>query len=184
MIDLNRLQAFFGPEDIEWKPIATSKRTGKALAAAYVTNRAIMERLDEVCGPENWRNEYQPGPAGGIICGLSIRITREDGTSEWVTTWDGADDTDIHPVKGGLSSSMRRTAVQWGIGRYLYHLPSQWVPVDERGRFKRSPQIPPAFLPDDAKTANGTASESSKNGSKGERRRLSSEVEGYMMPRG
>jgi len=47
-IDLNRLRDFFNEDDVDWKPIAVSKKTGKALAAAYITNRAIMDRLDEV----------------------------------------------------------------------------------------------------------------------------------------
>lgn len=141
-INLNRLKEFFEAEDIEWKPIAIAKASGKGLAAAYVTNRAIMDRLDEVCGQENWKNEYQAGPDGGVICGISIRVG-----NEWITKWDGAENTDIEPVKGGLSSSMRRAAVQWGIGRYLYRLPSQWVPVDERGRFKHEPVMPAQFLP-------------------------------------
>lgn len=146
-IDLGRLAAFFAAEDIEWKPIAVSKKTGKALAAAYVTNRAIMDRLDEVVGPENWRNTFKPGPDGGVLCGISIRVTREDGTSSWITKWDGAENTDIEPIKGGLSSAMRRAAVQWGIGRYLYDLPSQWVPVDEGGRFRSAPTVPARYLP-------------------------------------
>lgn len=83
-VDLDLLQAYFDPEDIEWRPIAVSKRTGKAMAASYVTNRAIMDRLDAACGPGNWKNTFQPGPDGGVLCGLSIRI---DG--EWVTKWDG-----------------------------------------------------------------------------------------------
>lgn len=145
-MNLNRLGDYFSSEDIEWKPIATSKRTGKGLAAAYVTNRAIMDRLDEVCGPENWKNTFKTGPDGGVICGLSIRVPREEGF-EWITKWDGAENTSIEPVKGGLSSSMRRAAVQWGIGRYLYRMPSQWIPVDERGRFKKTPRIPSEFLP-------------------------------------
>ncbi len=111
-IDLKRLQDFFDPSDIGWKPIALSKKTGKALVAAYVSNRAIMDRLDAVCGPGNWRNEFTAGPNGGLLCGLSIRIVREDGSAEWVTKWDGAENTDVEPVKGGLSSSMRRAAVQ------------------------------------------------------------------------
>ncbi len=138
-IDLKRLQAPFSPEDIEWKPIAISKQTGKALVAPYVTNRAIMDRLDEVCGPENWRNEFRPGPGGGVLCGISIRVG-----DEWITKWDGAENTDIEPVKGGLSSAMRRAAVQWGIGRYLYRLPNQWVRIDERGRLLETPHLPDA----------------------------------------
>lgn len=141
-LDLKRLRDFFSPDDIEWKPITISKKTDKGLAAAYITVRAIMDRLDEVCGPENWRNEFKPGPDGGVLCGLSIRV---DG--EWITKWDGAENTDIEAVKGGLSSAMRRAAVQWGIGRYLYDLPQQWVPVDERGRFRQPPSIPAMFLP-------------------------------------
>lgn len=141
-IDFKRLSDFFAAEDVEWKPITISKKTNKGLAAAYITNRAIMDRLDNVAGPENWRNEFTSGPGGGILCGISIRI----GT-EWVTKWDGAENTDIEPVKGGLSNAMRRAAVQWGIGRYLYDLPQQWVPVDERGRFIQPPRIAPQFLP-------------------------------------
>lgn len=154
-IDLNRLHDYFPASSIEWKPIAVSKRTSKGLAAAYLDNRAIMDRLDAVCGPENWRNEFKPGPQGGVVCGLSIRVERGDGTAEWVTKWDGAENTDIEAVKGGLSSSMRRAAVQWGIGRYLYDLPQQWVPVDERGRFAKPPQIPSTYLPAASKDGAG-----------------------------
>ncbi|HYE59048.1 MAG TPA: Rad52/Rad22 family DNA repair protein [Rhodothermales bacterium] len=145
--DLRRLRDYFHAGDIEWKPITVSKKTSKGLAAAYITNRAIMERLDEVVGPENWRNDFRPGPNGGVVCGLSIRVVREDGTSEWITKWDGADNTDIEAVKGGLSNAMRRAAVQWGIGRYLYDIPSQWVAVDDYGRFTQEPRLPREFLP-------------------------------------
>lgn len=144
-VDFEKLQGYFAPEDIEWRPIAVSKRTGKAMAAAYVTNRAIMDRLDAACGPGNWKNTFQPGPDGGVLCGISIRVG-----DEWVTKWDGAENTEIHAVKGGLSSSMRRTAVQWGIGRYLYKFPPIWVPVNEHGRFTEDPKIPRAFLPPSA----------------------------------
>lgn len=141
-MELGKLKAFFAADELEWKPITISKKTNKGLAAAYVTNRAIMDRLDDVCGPEKWRNEYREGPDGGVLCGISIRVG-----DEWITKWDGAENTDIEPVKGGLSSSMRRAAVQWGIGRYLYELPQQWVPVDERGRFIQTPRVEPKYLP-------------------------------------
>ena len=156
--DLKRLADFFTAEELEWKPITVSKKTNKGLAAAYISNRAIMDRLDAVVGPENWRNEFKPGPGGGIVCGLSVRVVREDGGSgggpsaEWVTKWDGADNTDIEAVKGGLSNAMRRAAVHWGIGRYLYDLPSQWVPVDDYGKFVQPPRVPSAFLPPSART--------------------------------
>ena len=75
-----------------------------------------------------------------MICGISIRIG-----AEWVTKWDGAENTELESVKGGLSASMRRAAVQWGVGRYLYRLPRVWVPVDEKGRAVRTPSLPPDY---------------------------------------
>ena len=167
-VDLKRLSDYFSDDDIEWKPIVVSRTTNKGLAAAYVTNRAIMDRLDEVCGPENWKNEFMPGPNGGVICGLSIRVERGEGSigsggfAEWITKWDGAENTDIEAVKGGLSSAMRRAAVQWGIGRYLYKLPSQWVPVDDNGRFKQPPRVPVAFCPSSEGTPAGDGAATSE----------------------
>ena len=49
----------------------------------------------------------------------------------FITKWDGAEDSDIEPVKGGLSDSMKRAAVQWGIGRYLYSMGALWVDVEQ-----------------------------------------------------
>ena len=148
--DLARLADPFPPSDIEWKPGATTRDKSKGLAMAYLTSRAVQQRFDDVCGPADWRNEFTEGPGGGVLCGIAVRVEREDGTAEWVTKWDGADNSQVEAVKGGLSGSMKRAAVQWGVGRYLYDLPATWVRLDERGRFAEPPRIPPAFLPSDA----------------------------------
>ena len=52
----------------------------------------------------------------------------------FITKWDGAEDSDIEPIKGGLSDSMKRAAYQWGIGRVLYSLDTVWVDIERRGR--------------------------------------------------
>lgn len=132
-IDLSVLAAPFTPTDIEWRlQQAGKKGNGEIWAKClpYITNRAIMERLDNVCGPGNWKNEYREWTIGtaGVLCGLSIRI---DG--EWITKWDGAEQTDVEAMKGGLSAAMKRAAVQWGVGRYLYDLPEGWAKIVERG---------------------------------------------------
>ncbi|MDX1418666.1 MAG: Rad52/Rad22 family DNA repair protein [Rubricoccaceae bacterium] len=145
--DLTRLAAPFPHDDVEWKPGATTRDKSKGLAMAYISSRAVQDRLDEVCGPDGWRNEFMQAPEGGVLCGISIRVTREDGTAEWITKWDGAENTEVEAIKGGLSNAMKRAAVQWGIGRYLYRLPQQWVRLDERGRFAEPPRIPAAFSP-------------------------------------
>ncbi|WP_412060814.1 Rad52/Rad22 family DNA repair protein [Rubrivirga sp. IMCC45206] len=145
--ELRRLAAPFPPADVEWKPGATTRDKSKGLAMAYLTSRAVQQRFDDVCGPADWRNEFREGPGGGVLCGISVRVERDDGTAEWVTKWDGADNSAVEAVKGGLSGATKRAAVQWGVGRYLYELPATWVRLDERGRFAETPQIPRAFLP-------------------------------------
>lgn len=123
----------FAPEDLEWRlqRIVEAKELG--IAVPYVTNRAIMGRLDDVVGPENWYNDFKPWHGAGgkeaQLCGISIRYG--DG---FITKWDGAEDSDIEPVKGGLSDSMKRAAVQWGIGRVLYNMDVVFVEVEKRGK--------------------------------------------------
>jgi len=53
---------------------------------------------------------------GRVTCELSIRFGER-----WITKTDGAGDTGIEGEKGAISDSLKRSAVLWGIGRYLYH---------------------------------------------------------------
>lgn len=96
-----------------------------ALALAYIDARDVMDRLDEVCGPANWQTEYTETAAGRVICRLGIRL---DG--EWVWKSDGAGGTAVEAEKGGVSDALKRAAVAWGIGRYLYRLDAPWVPCE------------------------------------------------------
>ena len=134
---MEQLRRPFEASEIEWRVQQSGDKNGKcwAMVLAYVTNRAIMDRLDEVFGVGGWKNEFLPTPnIDGVMCGISAKI---DG--EWVTKYDGAENTAIEAVKGGLSSSMKRTAVQFGIGRYLYHLESNFANVvDSRGQGTKS----------------------------------------------
>ncbi len=116
-----RLQRPFDEEDIQWRvQQAGIPASGKpyVMAIPYVSNRAIQKRLDEVFGAFGWENAYKPTPDGkGYLCGITIHLSGKS-----VTKWDGAEYTNIEPLKGALSDSMKRCAVQLGIGRYLYQL--------------------------------------------------------------
>ncbi len=156
--DLRKLQAPFPEYDVEWRIARSGKGNHGpwAKVLAYITNRAIMQRLDEVVGPENWKNEYSTGPLNkGVMCAISIRIE-----GEWVMKWDGADQTDIEAVKGGLSDAMKRAGVQWGIGRYLYNLDETAAICSDKDKpgyryaktkdgvfYWRPPQLPAWALP-------------------------------------
>lgn len=132
IMDFTKLKEPFPEQDIEWRIGQAGKSGDKIWATcfAYVTNRAIMERLDEVCSPENWKNEFEPWTIGtdhGVRCGVSIKRG-----GEWITKYDGASPTNMEPIKGGFSDSMKRAAVQWGIGRYLYDLESGFVKIVDK----------------------------------------------------
>ena len=61
MENLDRLSEPFHEKDIEWLVQQAGEKNGKqwAMVLAYVTNRAIQQRLDDVVGCENWKNEFE-----------------------------------------------------------------------------------------------------------------------------
>lgn len=151
---LEALKKPFKPEEIEWRANSFSETTQKALAFAYIDGRALMNRLDEVLGAENWQDNYSQITGGddkkakrGYLCQLSLRIGPDD---TWVTKMDGADESDIESIKGGLSDAFKRAGVKWGVGRYLYDLPSTWVKAEKTGfgiKLLATPSLPSWALP-------------------------------------
>tara|TARA_Y100000310_G_scaffold250551_1_gene256797 strand:+ start:116 stop:820 length:705 start_codon:yes stop_codon:yes gene_type:complete len=127
-----RLAEPFDPSEIVWMPGSVSPgrdgRPARAQLLAFMNARAVMDRLDEVCGPDGWFDEYTAGPDGGVLCKLHVR--GPDGV--WIAKQDGAPATHIEAVKGGISGALKRAAVRFGVGRYLYFLDASWVDVEER----------------------------------------------------
>lgn len=138
---LGDLAAPFSPGEIHWRAQKIVERNGKfsALALAYIDARNVMERLDDVCGPENWQERYEETVKGRIICTLSVCV---DGF--WVNKSDGAGETDVEGDKGAISDALKRAAVKWGIGRHLYGLGNIWaeceVATDREGTPKKTNQ--------------------------------------------
>ncbi|NTE87250.1 Rad52/Rad22 family DNA repair protein [Agrobacterium rubi] len=122
--EVKLLFAEFPRDAISWRAQSLTKSGDKAMALAYIDARDVMDRLDSVIGADSWQDRYEFSGAR-TICYLSIKV---DG--EWVTKADGAGDTDVEAEKGAISDAFKRAAVKWGIGRYLYAMPTPWVPCD------------------------------------------------------
>jgi hypothetical protein len=149
-----QLAAPFAPHELDWRVARSGNTNGKpwAQVLVYIDARAARARLNGVLGPENWKVEYSHGPANGVIATLSLRIA-----GEWIAKQDGADVTDIEPVKGGLSGAFKRACAVWGIGEYLYDIGDSWAAFSENGaqRVKIDgvthrwdpPKLSPQFLP-------------------------------------
>lgn len=142
---LRELHRPFPGDVVHWRAqMVTKGRNGTpaALALAYIDARDVMERLDRVCTPPFWQTEHFDAGNGKLGCRIGIYIDRM-----WVWKSDGAGDTDVEAEKGAFSGALKRAAVQWGIGRYLYDIGNVWVPCEatEHGdklRFKKFTEDP------------------------------------------
>lgn len=142
---LARLKEPFDPKYVKWRIGATNKEKTKAIALAYIDAREVMKRLDEVCGVVGWQDRYSHANERMVVCEIGIK--HDD---EWIWKSDGAGDTQVEAEKGSLSDALKRTAVVWGIGRYLYYIPNKWVEIEPSGRsykFKQTPTLPAWALP-------------------------------------
>ena len=134
-IEFKKLAAPFPENEIEWRIGRAGKNQNGApwaTALAYVSARAIQERLDEVVGPSRWTVSYAfvggDDTKAGVICKLGIEVS----PGAWVFKEDGSEQTDIESFKGGLSGALKRAGVLWGIGRYLYGLTEDYVKIVDK----------------------------------------------------
>lgn len=138
---LKLLHAPFDPCELEWRFQKSGKQGDAGVMLPYVSARAIMDRLDTVVGPQNWsdllrcigdRTERRTW-----VCTLELVLS--DGSR--VAHEDLADETHVEPAKGGASDALKRVAVKFGIGRYLYYLPKFYVDEQPRPAWKWTEHI-------------------------------------------
>lgn len=179
-MELKKLGDFFDPQYVNWREGAINKANQIGLALPYLDSRHIMGRLDQVCGVENWKDEYTAyghNDDGGLICSISIHIE-----GRWVAKSDASNCTGGEPLKGAATNAFKRAAVKWRIGRYLYLFPKVWVPVENRGGqgkdrwvFTETPvieKIAPWAVPSASKQAPSVDSESPAESAPAESDRL------------
>lgn len=125
---------------VKWRVGNRTKDKKKGNMLAYIDARDVMQRLDQVVGPAGWQSTITSTTTGTNVCELSLFI---DG--QWIKKSDGAGMTQVEGEKGGISDALKRAAVNWGIGRYLYYLPNTWIELDGNGYAPRDYKGP---LPD------------------------------------
>lgn len=109
----------------KWRIQSYSKNIASATCVAYIDARDVMDLLDEVIGPENWQSDYK-GIKGNLYAGIGIKLNEE-----WIWKWDCGTEPYTEKEKGEASDAFKRAAVKWGVGRFLYDLPVQYVKVSE-----------------------------------------------------
>jgi hypothetical protein len=92
----------------------------------YIDARAVMDRLDSVVGPENWCDTYEVIDLanGAVQCTLTVYgISKQDigyPNAPMTATDKTGNLMSDEPLKAAYSDALKRAAVQWGIGRFLY----------------------------------------------------------------
>lgn len=140
-----RLSAPFDTKEIKFKPQMV--KNNRALAMAYIDARLIQDRLDEVVGVENWSDSYKILTDGSVMCRLRVHIG-----GRWVVKMDVGSPSEQPDVgdrlKAAFSDALKRAAVKFGIGRYLYKLAAQWVDYDPvKKQLTQLPQLPAFAVP-------------------------------------
>lgn len=135
-----RFRMPFPTKTIKWRLGATNQRQvgqgnkpTRGLPLPYIESRDVMDRLDQTVGFQNWQSRMQPGPEGILVCTLLVRVE-----GEWVEKTDVAGETGTHgdfdksdSQKGSGSDALKRAAVQFHIGRYLYWIKPPWIDLVE-----------------------------------------------------
>lgn len=135
----------FEPREIKFKP--QSVKNNRCLAMPYIDARLVQDRLDDVVGVENWCDRYTVLPDGSVLCTLKVRFG-----DRWIAKSDVGSPSEQPDggdrLKAAFSDALKRAAVKFGIGRYLYRLPAQWVDYDGvKKQIVSPPQLPAWALP-------------------------------------
>lgn len=133
---LDQLRKPFHPSNVVFKPGAV--KGDRAMALAYADVRAYMNRLDEVCGAD-WSVAYEPWGNDRLICRLTI------GGIVRCSTGESTNESEKNEIGGTVAEAQafKRACAMFGLGRYLYTLPTGWADFDpatkrftEQAKFK------------------------------------------------
>lgn len=146
-----RLQAPFPAHTVSWKPAAYNADRTRALMLAHVDARTVQDRLDAIC-PDAWSFEMtvlEGTPTPTVKGRLTVLgVVREDIGE--------APEGSNSGYKAAASDALKRCAVQFGIGRYLYDLPKLWVEWDNVKRQPANPiELPEWARPDHERSPGG-----------------------------
>lgn len=123
------LAAPFAPDAVEWRPQGKTGPGKRVQLLPYIDARDVQDRLDETVGVDGWSFALEPL----VTSGGELTVARGRLEILGVAKDDVGTASNFEASKGCASDALKRAAVQWGIGRYLYRLPTVWVTLDEAG---------------------------------------------------
>lgn len=153
-----KLRAPLSSKLISWRAGRKASNDTMGQALPFITPRVIQNKLDDIMGPENWRNSFLANTLGAgmasVIAIIELRlngewIAKSDAAQVDTFKEDGQNNSKEIAIKGAYSDAFKRAAVMWGLGRYLYEFEAPWVALDANKRLSETPILPAHMLPDD-----------------------------------
>jgi hypothetical protein len=143
----HRLREPFDIRFISWKINNYNSAKTKAMITFYLDARAVQHRLNEVLGVEGWSFSFtELEKDKGVHGKLTVyffapeadkasrrdecivnEVTRED--VGYATTTEKSD-----WYKDAVSDALKRCAVHFGVGHFLYALPNLWIDTKGTGQ--------------------------------------------------
>ena len=125
----------------EWRVQSYSKTKPQATVMAYINARDAQDVLDAYC-EYGWHRKHQM-LNDRLYC--SIGIEMPNGTIQWRE--DCGTESNEDKEKGQASDAFKRSAVNWGIGRFLYEMDIKYITASE----KKAPNTFPHPVDDQGK---------------------------------
>lgn len=117
-----------------WSGVGSYEMRGKKkiyekyMVLWYLDSRDVMKHLDECVGAENRSREHKD-IWWVLFCGITIN---------WTTKRDCGTESNTEKEKWESSDSFKRAAVNRGIGRRLYSLPTMIITKEEATKNKHN----------------------------------------------
>ncbi len=97
------------------------KGTGTDGELTYIKGPAVMNRLDNVLGPENWDERTEPiVGTPNYLCTLTVRLPDGTACTKTGIGAPGSLQSKADPGKAAATDALKRAAVKFGVARYLY----------------------------------------------------------------
>lgn len=136
---ISKLSEPFPATAIYWRAGAVSRDKKRAQALPYADPRVYEDRLNSVC-PGDWGVTFKPWGEGRIVCELTLYGLTRSSTGE--------ENDGFAPGTAAEAQAFKRACSKFGLGRYLYDIPLNWVDYDdEKKRLLEVPSLPERFLP-------------------------------------
>lgn len=126
--DLKTLKAPFPKERLGVKVQSFNRERTRAMLVLYLQHTDVQDRIEEV--DPAWGSEVVGEERSGDTVYVRCRLTIKGVTRENVG--EGGD------PKAAYSDALKRAAMLFGVGRYLYDSPTVWTEYDDsRDRFRQ-----------------------------------------------